>query len=446
MRVGLPAAALVAALLLAAPAAGRLLQRGAQAPPPPATTFVVRGHGWGHGVGLAQYGALGYAQRGVTYDRILAHYYPGTVLGRAPVARVRVLLAEGKRRLSVASDVPFKVETTRGVRRLRAGTYAIPDPAAALRPPLVFLPGGEPLRLEGRAYRGSIRVTRVDGRLQAVNRLGLDAYLYGVIAGEMPSHWPGEALKAQAVAARSYALVSRRTGAFDLYADVRSQVYGGVAAETTSARAAVDATRLQALLYEGEVAHTFFFASSGGRTADVTDIWLDSKPVPYLVSVDDPYDTLSPYHDWGPIAVTATAAARALELPGLRGLTLIRAPSQRVREVRIGTAAGRTTVAGNVFRRALELRSTWFTVGVLTLDRPPGPVAAGEVLELTGVVRRVAGPVLEQRPAGGTWEPGAAVSPGRDGRFAAAVTPAVTTDYRLRAGTATTEAVRVRVQ
>ena len=411
--------------------------------PASVTTFVVSGHGWGHGVGLAQYGALGYARSGSTHDRILAHYYPGTALGKAPVSRVRVLVSEGRRTLTIASARPFTLQTTGGTRTLPAGTYRVPS--RGLRPPLVALPGQASLSLDGRLYRGSIRVTQAAGSLQAVNTVGLDAYLYGVIASEMSSDWPLEALKSQAVAARSYALASLRGGDYDLYADTRSQVYGGVAAETPSARASVDATRGQVLLHEGKIAQTFFYASSGGRTADVTDIWLGSKPVPYLVSVPDPYDTLSPYHDWGPVAITAAAAGRALGLPGLRGLTLRRAPSQRVREVVVGAAAGRTSVPGNVFRRALGLRSTWFRVGVLTLERPASPVAAGEEVELRGWVLGVVQPRLEQRASGGGWEPGGLVRPGRSGAFVTVARPLVSTDYRLRSGAVATEAVRVAV-
>src|ERR687891_2983769 len=65
-------------------------------------TFFVSGRGWGHGVGMSQWGAYGFAQRGTSYDRILAHYYRGTILGRAPVARVRVLLGEGKKAVAVS--------------------------------------------------------------------------------------------------------------------------------------------------------------------------------------------------------------------------------------------------------------------------------------------------------------------------------------------------------
>ena len=103
----------------------------------------------------------------------------------------------------------------------------------------------------------------------------------------MPYIWHPEALKAQAVAARSYALATRKTGgAFDLYPDTRSQVYLGIDHEKPSTNAAVDATAGQVVLYEGQVAKTFFFSTSGGRTASAEDVW--GAAVPYLVSVRRP--------------------------------------------------------------------------------------------------------------------------------------------------------------
>ena len=107
-------------------------------------------------------------------------------------------------------------------------------------------------------------------------------------------------------------------GDFDVYPDTRSQVYGGIAAESSPARDAVNGTAGQVVLYKGELAQTFFFSSSGGRTANVQDVW-SSKPTPYLVSVPDPYDTLSPYHDWGPLKFSALQLGKRL---GSRGTLL----------------------------------------------------------------------------------------------------------------------------
>ena len=129
----------------------------------------------------------------------------------------------------------------------------------------------------------------------------------------MPSAWPPEALKAQAVAARSYALANLAKGKdYDLYADTRSQVYGGLDAEVPATNDAVDATKGEVVLYDGKVANTLFFSTSGGRTASAAET--TGTGVPYLVSVVDPYDTASPYHDWGPVLFDAAKVAKQLKL------------------------------------------------------------------------------------------------------------------------------------
>ena len=187
----------------------------------------------------------------------------------------------------------------------------------SLTGPLTFSPGGAPLALAGKAYRGQLRAILTGKTLEAVNVVGLESYLYGVVPSEMPYIWSPDALEAQAVAARSYALATRKQkGDFDVYGDVRSQVYGGIAAEHYETTAAVDKTRRQVVLYNGKVATTFFFSTSGGRTAAIQDAWPKSAPVPYLVSVADPYDTLSPWHNWGPVLVDGAKLRKALKLAG----------------------------------------------------------------------------------------------------------------------------------
>ena len=125
----------------------------------------------------------------------------------------------------------------------------------------------------------------------------------------MPSAWPDEALKAQAVAARSYALAHRVSGkGFDLYADVRSQVYGGIAGESPRTTAAVQATKGEVLLWEGKPIDALFHSTSGGKTLDAVEVF--GKPVPYLVSVDDPHSDLSPVNRWGPTPVPRRRSGR----------------------------------------------------------------------------------------------------------------------------------------
>ena len=247
---------LVSVLLLVAGSAAHA-RSSAQPVPQGAATFVVTGHGWGHGVGLSQWGAYGYAQKGFDYEKIVLHYFPGTELGAAPVSRVRVLLTSGVKTLTVNSTVDFKVRDGSGVvHTLSAGAYPLTaalklrvdgqPKATALPGPLLFQPGSAALALKHR-YRGSIQVDVDAGKLRAINMVGLEQYLYGVVPSEMPFTWLPEALKAQAVVARSYALATRRTGAFDLYPDTRSQVYLGIEHEKPSTNAAVNDTAGQEL-------------------------------------------------------------------------------------------------------------------------------------------------------------------------------------------------------
>jgi stage II sporulation protein D len=462
------AAALLAALGLSGPPAqhataatgpaslGRSGSTAQHATAPSGPAFFVAGHGWGHGVGLAQYGAYGYALHGWSYDRIVGHYYPGTILGQAPVKRVRVLLVPGAKRVVISSRSPFTVRDRAGkTHKLPAGKQqlgpglrlklAASTEAKALPGPLVFSPGDASLALGGRSYRGTLRVTGGKS-VRVVNVVGLEPYLWGVVPSEMPDRWPAEALQAQAVVARTYALTHlQKGGDFDLYPDTRSQVYGGIPAEADPAREAVNATAGDVVLYKGELAQTFFFSSSGGRTANVQDVWYGSKPAPYLVSVPDPYDTLSPYHDWGPMRFSATRLGRKL---GARGTLLdVRsdaALSGRVRSLTLVGSKGERTISGSKVRVALGLRSTWFTIGMLSLTPRAKPVLFGTQVRLAGVARGVPRVMLESRPYGGEWKQIAPLR-SRGGQVAATLSPKVTTDYRISAGTLRSGVVRLAV-
>ena len=457
VRVALVCSCLAAVLAASAHADASPFGRLAAAPPPPASAvFAVSGRGWGHGVGMSQWGANGFAQRGFDHARILAHYYPGTQLGRAPVARVRVLLTSGQASLRVGSSTPFQVRDGAGqTYELSDGTYALGpglrlrvDGGQQARPlpgPLLFSPGpSSQLLLGGKAYRGQLELGVESGRLRAINHVGLEAYLFGVVPDEMPHTWPSEALKAQAVVARSYALAVRRSGPFDLYDDVRSQVYNGISAEEQPSNAAVTATAGQVLLYGGAVARTYFFSTSGGRTADVTHVW-GSTPIPYLVSVPDPYDSASPHHRWGPIPFTATRLGRALNVRGhlLDVRTSVNGSRRVDRVTGIGTN-GQASATGSDLRVRLGLRSTWFSVGVLSLQRTGRAVVThGSAARLSGVARGVSGVVLEQRPLGGAWAPAGGI-PAR-GTFARDVRPTASTEYRLSSRGVRTAPVRLLV-
>jgi SpoIID/LytB domain protein len=369
---------------------------------------------------------------------------------------VRVLLIPGSKRVVISSRTPFTVRDATGkAYKLPAGKQqlgpalklkpaASPD-AKALRAPFVFSPGTTSLSVGGRSYRGLLRVTGGKS-VRVVNVIDLEHYLWSVVPREMPDRWPAEALQAQAVVARSYALTHLQKGRdFDLFPDTRSQVYGGVAAESPPAKDAVDATAGEVVLYKGAIAQTFFFSSSGGRTADVQDVWYGAAPTPYLVSVPDPYDTLSPYHDWGPLRFKAGLLSKKLRARGsLQDVRSDVADSGRVRSVTLVGSKGERTVSGSVVRAALGLRSTWFTIGMLSLTPPAHSLMYGTQMRLGGVARGVPRVTLESRPYAGDWKQLAPLR-SRDGRVAATLSPKLTTDYRISAGLIRSGVVRLAV-
>ena len=431
---------------------------GQQTPPSAygEAVFLVSGRGYGHGVGMSQYGAYGQALAGRSYDRILAHYYTGTELGKAGRKEVRVLLAEGRRAVTISSSLPFfAVDATGATYRLPKGPLTVrPDLSipseAGLAPatqPLVFRPAKKAsLALDGRLFRGKLELVPQAGFLRVVNVVALERYIQGVVAGEMPYSWPAEALKSQAVAARSYALASLVKGKpFDLYSDVRSQVYLGVAGEKPSTTKAVTDTTGQVVLYGGKVATTYYFSTSGGKTASAADVFGFS--VPYLVSRPDPWDKISPYYRWGPVLLGARTVQAKLgadaRVTDVRGNAT---PSGRIRSVTVDTTTGSEQVPATVVRTALGLRSTWVTIGVLRLDRPAvGAIVFGSSARLTGVGRGLENLKLASSPDGVTWSPVVTLTPDAAGALTFDVKPVRTTRYRLETEGGASPALLVQV-
>jgi stage II sporulation protein D len=459
-----PRIALLSALvLLCASLAGlstdaRAVPAGARAAPATALgepLFVVSGRGYGHGVGMSQFGAYGMANAGYSYDKILAYYYTGTALGRTTRASVRVLLEEGKKAVTISSSAPYTVVDATGTTyRVPAGPLilrtdlTLPDPAGPIPAigPLVVRPGkAAPLSLDGRAYRGKLEVSVQSAFLRVVDVVGLELYLDGVVPGEMPQTWPSAALEAQAVAARSYALANLvKNKPFDLYADQRSQVYLGVAGEKPRTSAAVSATAGRIVTYGGKVASTLYFSSSGGKTASAQDVF--GIAVPYLVSRPDPWDSSSPYHTWGPLLFGArTLQAKLGVKTRILDAVGVSTPSGRLRSLSVTTATGPTTVPSVLLRTGLGLRSTWVTIGVLRLDRPTAPVVYGAGVHLTGIARGLASPALSSSANGIAWTRVASVQPTDSGALDVLARPVKTTRYRIDAKGASSPALLVRV-
>ena len=408
-----------------------------------ASVFLIDGRGWGHGVGLAQWGAEGAARHGWTHERILAHYYPGTRLTAVKPLSVRVLIADGPPRIRVASALPFLVRDARGrSRHAKGGVVLIP----ASKLPVTFVPGAAPLTLDGAGYRGELTVTRSGGALQIVNSVPLERYLRGVILWEMPKWWHAEAYEAQAVAARSYVLATLNPGgAYDVTADATDQVYGGIRAERPETNLAVGATAGQVLTYGGHVIKAYYHSSSGGRTAAVQDVWPDRTPEPYLVSVADPFDAISAYHRWGPLLETPEDLGKRLGVARLADVLVDTSASGFVERVRVVSARAARIFGVREFADALGLRSTAFAVRVLALEPPARRVLDDRPLALGGFVRGLGGVELQERSPTGAWRTVSRIHPEPNGRFQAKIRPRRTSRYRLAVDGAAGPEVMVRV-
>ncbi len=399
---------------------------------PVSKSWLVKGHGYGHGHGMSQYGAEGAALKGVGYRRIVDFYYPGTRWAQAK-GPIRVLIsAAGTSELQVR---PARHLTVRDLRdgahwRLRSGhavaawrlvpapdgstavqyldpkgwhrwhipggrrTFASDGQFAAPRGLTLVTPSGGTIR-----YRGvlrSVRPSRGAATRDTVNVLSMDAYVQGVVPYEMPTSWPAQALRAQAVAARTYAAWERAQNPHRYYqiCDTTScQVYGGMGSEQASSDAAVTATAGQILTYHGLPAFTQFASSSGG--------WTVSGGVPYLPAEHDPYDafTANPMHTWT-VGVSASSLEHAY--PQIGRLKKLRVTQRdghgawhgRVEAIVLNGTSGKAQLSGDDFRAIYGLRSDWFSIGPTAIIRrwrtlggprsPLGDPTSGEYAVMRG--------------------------------------------------------------
>ncbi len=358
MTVALGAAGLLAALALAWPA----LADGAR--------WVIKGRGWGHGVGMSQYGAYGYAKHGRGYRQIIGHYYKHTSIGNAGRHTIKVLLASGPNSVGFRKArraCGKRLRRDQGYRFRRSGSRVVLRGAHGGRLAncgrTATAKGRGTIRVRGKGlYRGKLKATAAGGGLRVVNAVALDSYVRGVIPNEVPSSWPQAALRAQAVAARSYALATSGGGAFDVYDDTRSQVYGGKDSETARTNKATKRTHGEVVRHGGTVATTYFFSTSGGETESVQFGFPGAEPAPYLKAVKDPYDGASPYHRW---RVRYSQSEIESRLSGLfsgrlrRIKILKRGRSPRIVRARVVGSRGSSRVSGPSLQFELGLRSTW---------------------------------------------------------------------------------------
>lgn len=387
---------LVAAAALPAPA-----QAANRVDVTPRSTVVIDGKGYGHGKGMSQYGAQGAARQGLSHRKIAEFYYPGTTWGTVK-GRVKVRITR-----TTSSDLVVRTRSHLRVRSLdRKQTWVLPangatqwrlttnarnrtvvqftKPGAGWKRwkafPGVgqFAAGGRPVTLVTAsgdvAYRGQLRAaapTAGSRVRETVNLVSMENYLRGVVPLEMPASWHPEAVRAQAVAARTYATYERShplAKHYQICDTTQCQVYGGASAEHPLSDAAIKATAGDILTHDGQPAFTQFGSSNGGWTAAGT--------MPYQVAKEDPYDGWSgnPVHQWQ-VKVTPKQFEQAW--PALGTLKRINVTSRtgdgayggRVRTVNLVGSDQTVKVTGDDVRIRLGLRSNWFDLSVITPRR-----------------------------------------------------------------------------
>lgn len=232
--------------------------------------------------------------------------------------------------------------------------------------------GAGELGLDGHRYRGALELRHKGGGLTAVNIVPVDDYLRSVVPEEMPVDWPAEAIKAQSVAARSFALASRGRHAgegYDLCTTTHCQLYTGTAAEKFASNAAIKATRGEVLTYGGKPIEALFHTDSGGMTENSEDVW--GSHVPYLrAAKDTPAKTMPWTKTISRADLERKLAAKGHDIGKVRSLALSplaigraakdRTASGRVKTMTVTGTKGTATLSGTTWRSLLGLKSTLF--------------------------------------------------------------------------------------
>jgi SpoIID/LytB domain protein len=371
-------------LLLAATAAPAAAAERTQRRAPSTVSFT--GTGWGHGVGLSQYGARNRATAGQGWRAIVQHYYPGTRWGTAG-GSVRIRLdADTSKDVLVLPTTGLKVQRVGAAKKWKLparihgrkvvrwrivpkGTRSVVQSKVrtwrswrVVKGSAQFTAGGRPMTLvtpHGRAaYRGVLRSVAH----RTVNVVPFETYLRGVVPREVPASWPANAVRAQSVAARTYAAFERRDhrgSYYDLCDTASCQVYGGYGAENARSNAAVKATAHTIVTYGGRPAFTQFSASNGGYSV--------AGSFPYLRAAADPYDRGVPGDPW---RKRFGAAAITRNWQGMGNLVSIKVVDRdgtsahpgHVRTVRVQGSNFTRVVSAATLGSWLGLRSTMFRI------------------------------------------------------------------------------------
>ncbi|MFC1805242.1 SpoIID/LytB domain-containing protein [Candidatus Omnitrophota bacterium] len=235
----------------------------------------------------------------------------------------------------------------------------------------------ESITINGRRFRGDMQIIKDGFTLTAVNYIDFEDYIKGVLYHEASHYWPQEALRAQAVAARTFAYDQTRQNssrAFDVTNDIYSQVYGGRVSERYRTNKAVEATRGEILTYNGRAFPTYYHATCAGHTEDASLLW--NIDIPPLEGVACPYCKESPHYSWQRVLslkeIAEKLSAGGYEIKDIEEIIpLEKDASGRIKLIKIGSSDADLTIAAKHFRRILNpniIRSTNFSVEIAESD------------------------------------------------------------------------------
>lgn len=365
---------------------------------PKSSKVTIVGSGWGHGKGMSQYGAYGAASKGLNYKEIISFYYPGTTLDDLSAGNsIRVWIsADNDNGLHFRPVAGQKVTDSAGTsltlptgskytkwRIRRSGSKRVLDYRNTAGKYVTYSTKLSPTRVwyvsnpktgtvklampngDTRSYRGKLAFRFSGSGARTVNHISMENYLRGVISAEMPASWPAEALKAQSVAARSYAARLRSgvssTAIYDLCDTAACQVYKGVAAEYDTTNKAITGTANKVVEYNGKLALTMFSSSNGGWSAS------GGSGYPYLKAQKDPYDGLKRDQSWSVTLSSAKIQSAYSSIGTLKSVQITKRDGDgtyggRVDTVKITGSKGSVSVSGGSFKSKFGLKERLFKV------------------------------------------------------------------------------------
>jgi len=281
---------------------------------------------------------------------------------------VRILLAQGEEEETIRSSGQIEVLDANDLL-LKKTSDSVSIQTFSLKAPIRILGIGGPLEYRGTKYRGEIQIKPENGKVLIINVLPIEEYLYGVVPSEVPASWPEEALKAQAVCARTYAVRSmyqNRSKSFDVEATTNSQVYRGMSKEDLRSTRAIQETSGLVMVYDGLPIQSFFHSNSGGVTEDPKNVWGNS--VEYLPSVRSDFDKIGENYSWEDRFTQdqMDSFLNNLGIGKIQDITVVnRFPSGRVDSMEALGTSGAKKIKATDFRRflgATKIKSTRFGI------------------------------------------------------------------------------------